>query len=376
MKKLHFSLGAIGLGLVLLLIISAVRSYRGPQQTSAKTATNDCPTTQTFTVLWSIYVGWMPWPYADESGILKKWACKYGIAINLKQADYVPSIEAYVAGDADGVLMTNMDALTFAGTAGVDSTAVILGDFSNGNDAVITRNNVGLCDLKGKNVNIVQYSVSHYLLARALQKQCAGTLQEKDLILTNTSDSDIAPVFIANQKQPAVVTWNPMVLEIISQVPDSKIVFDSSDIPYEILDIMFLRTNTVAKHPELARALTGAWFETLQLIQQASPEGQQALEAMAKRSGGTLDLYKKQLATTSFWVAPSDAVAVIRSEQIKNVMVDVAKFSFEHGLFGPNAKSPEAIGVSFPDGSIVGSTNNVKVRFTDQFMQEAADARH
>ena len=34
-----------------------------------------------FNVAWSIYVGWMPWDYADRSGILKKWADKYGIEI-------------------------------------------------------------------------------------------------------------------------------------------------------------------------------------------------------------------------------------------------------------------------------------------------------
>ena len=42
---------------------------------------------------WSIYVGWMPWDYAQQSGILKKWADKYGIKIELTQInDYVESI--------------------------------------------------------------------------------------------------------------------------------------------------------------------------------------------------------------------------------------------------------------------------------------------
>jgi hypothetical protein len=46
-----------------------------------------------FKVAWSIYVGWMPWPYADESGILRKWADKYGISIQLVQInDYVESL--------------------------------------------------------------------------------------------------------------------------------------------------------------------------------------------------------------------------------------------------------------------------------------------
>jgi NitT/TauT family transport system substrate-binding protein len=31
---------------------------------------------------WTIYAGWMPWPYAQQAGIVKKWADKYGVKIN------------------------------------------------------------------------------------------------------------------------------------------------------------------------------------------------------------------------------------------------------------------------------------------------------
>ncbi|MBI5135273.1 lipid kinase [Candidatus Uhrbacteria bacterium] len=339
---------------------------------NAQSSIGKCKTTQTFTVLWSIYAGWMPWPYAQESGILDTWGCKYGIKINLQQADYVPSIEAYVAGKADAVLMTNMDAMNFAGTGGIDSTAIIMGDYSNGNDAVITRDGLGLCDLKNKNINLVQYSVSHYLLARALETECTGQSAEKDLHIVNASDSDIGPVFVSNATQPAVVTWNPMLLTILSQVPEAKKVFDSSQIPYEILDIMFVRTDVVTAHPELARALTGAWYETLAIMKASSPEAERALKQMADRSGTSVDLYKQQLKTTNLWYTPKEAAEITRSQTIKDITPQVAEFSFKHGLYGPNAKSAEAVGVSFPDGSIFGDNNNVKIRYTDQFMQEAA----
>src|SRR5262245_43737197 len=66
-----------------------------------------------FKVAWSIYVGWMPWDYAKQSGILKKWADKYGIKIELTQInDYVESINQYTAGTFDACVMTNMDMLT------------------------------------------------------------------------------------------------------------------------------------------------------------------------------------------------------------------------------------------------------------------------
>ena len=58
----------------------------------------------------------MPWPYAAESGIVKKWADKYGITINVTQInDYVESINQYTAGKFDGVTVTNMDALDHPG---------------------------------------------------------------------------------------------------------------------------------------------------------------------------------------------------------------------------------------------------------------------
>lgn len=43
-----------------------------------------------FAIGWSIYAGWMPWPYAEQAGIVKKWGDKYGIAIKFVQVnDYI-----------------------------------------------------------------------------------------------------------------------------------------------------------------------------------------------------------------------------------------------------------------------------------------------
>ena len=106
----------------------------------------------TFNVAWSVYVGWMPWDYADRSGILKKWADKYGIKIKLTQInDYVESINQYTAGGFDACVMTNMDMLTIPAAGGVDSTALIVGDFSNGNDGVVLKGKgKRLSDIKGQ----------------------------------------------------------------------------------------------------------------------------------------------------------------------------------------------------------------------------------
>ncbi len=123
-----------------------------------------------FNIAWTIYVGWMPWPYAAQAGIVNKWANKYGITINVTQInDYVESINQYTAGKFDGVTMTNMDALTIPAAGGVDTTVLIVGYFSNGNDGIVLKKGKTLADIKGQKVNMVELSVSHYLLARALE---------------------------------------------------------------------------------------------------------------------------------------------------------------------------------------------------------------
>src|SRR5271155_1612134 len=216
-----------------------------------------------FNVAWSIYVGWMPWDFADQSGILKKWADKYGIKIKLTQInDYVESINQYTAGGFDACVMTNMDMLTIPAAGGLDSTALIAGDFSNGNDGVVLKGKgKTLADIKGQKVNLVELSVSHYLLVRALGSM---GLRERDIKVVNTSDADIVGAFAAPATS-AVVTWKPQ-LSAVLKLPNAQLVFDSSKIPGEIIDLMVVNTATLAAYPKFGKALIGAWYETIALM--------------------------------------------------------------------------------------------------------------
>ena len=198
-----------------------------------------------FKICWSIYVGWMPWGYLSDSGIMKKWADKYGINVEITRInDYVESINQYTAGGFDGCAMTNMDALSIPAGGGVDSTALIIGDFSNGNDAVILKDKTALADIAGQKVNLVELSVSHYLLARALD---TVKLAEKDITVVNTSDADMVAAY-GTSDVTSVVTWNPLVSEIVA-MPGAHKVFDSSQIPGEIIDMMVVNTATLKDNP-------------------------------------------------------------------------------------------------------------------------------
>src|ERR1043166_6398979 len=121
-----------------------------------------------FTVGWSIYAGWTPYYYLNKSGILRKWADKYNVAIKVQRFDYAPSLDAFVAKNIDACAMTNMEALDMPAASGVPTTSILIGDYSNGNDAVLVRNNLQLKDLAAKKMLLVEKTVSEYLFDRAM----------------------------------------------------------------------------------------------------------------------------------------------------------------------------------------------------------------
>jgi NitT/TauT family transport system substrate-binding protein len=326
-----------------------------------------------FKIAWSIYVGWMPWPYAAETGILKKWADKYGIQIQLTEVnDYVESINQYTAGAFDGVVLTNMDCLTIPSAGGVDTTAIILGDYSNGNDAVILKraneaDHPKLTDIAKRKVNLVELSVSQYLLARGLD---TVHLSERDVTLVNTSDADIVAAF-GTRDVGAVVTWNPQVGEVLKN-PLAEKVFDSSQIPGEIIDMMGVKTEVLKENPKLAMALTGAWYEVMATMAAADAASRAAHQQMATDSGTDIAGFDRQLTTTHLYFDPAGAAAFADSAELPKTMDLVRKFSFDHGLLGQGAPTMDAVGIQFPGGQILGDKGNVKLRFTDEFMKMAA----
>jgi NitT/TauT family transport system substrate-binding protein len=321
-----------------------------------------------FKLAWSIYVGWMPWQWAADNGIVKKWADKYGITIEVTQFnDYVESINQYTAGAFDGVTVTNMDALSIPAAGGVDTTAVIVGDFSNGNDAVILKDKAKLADIKGQKVNLVELSVSHYLLARALE---SIGLSERDITTVMTSDADMVAAYQTPQVT-TVVTWNPIVAEIVA-MPKAHKVFDSSQIPGEIMDLAVVNTTTLKDNPNFGKALAGIWYETMTIMTAGDAKAKAAHEAMGKASGTDLAGFDSQLKTTRMFYTAPDALAFVRSGEPKATMEKVRSFLFKHNLLGDGAKSADIVGIQFANGDVLGDKGNVKFRFTDTYMAAAA----
>jgi NitT/TauT family transport system substrate-binding protein len=330
-----------------------------------------------FTVGWSVYVGWDPYYYMAKSGILRKWADKYGINIKIQRFDYAASLDAFVAKNIDACAMTNMEALDMPAAAGVDTTAILLGDYSNGNDAVITRQNLALAQIPGKQVMLVEKTVSQYLFERAMTLNGLSS-QIKQVKYLNTSDSDIASAFISDSSKPVVVTWKPLVSQIM-KAKDVKMIFNSSQIPGEIMDLLVVRTEVLKRADgsgeKFAKAIAGAWYELMSQMTVAGPAGDKVLTGIAEASQDSLASYKEQLSTTKMFYTPQSAVQMTSSADIRKTMDLVRQFCFSHKLLGEKTISPDDVAIQFADGTPLGNPDRIRLRFNTAYMQLAAQGK-
>ncbi len=323
----------------------------------------------TFRLAWTIYAGWIPWDYVKTSGIMDKWADKYGINVEIVQInDYIESINQYTTGQFDGVVATSMDALSIPAASGVDTTALIVGDYSNGNDGIVSKDATSIKDLEGTKINLVQLSVSHYLLARALAK---NGMSEPDVNLVNTSDADIVAAYAGSDVR-TVVTWNPL-LSTVADMPGSHELFDSSQIPGHIKDLTLVNTETLKSHPELGKALVGAWYEMMGQLGADTEQGRKVRAYLGEASGTDRAGYEEQLDGMKMFWTPASAIEFISSDMAYEAMDSVRAFSFEKGLLGEGASSADFVGIEFPGGRILGDESNVNLRFDTTWMQMAAD---
>jgi NitT/TauT family transport system substrate-binding protein len=138
---------------------------------------------------------------------------------------------------------------------------------------------------------------------------------------------------------------------------------------------MVVNSKVLKANPNLGKALVGAWYETLALMQAKDAKGIAALTAMAKSSGTDLATFRSQLATTFMYWTPAASLAAYGSPDLiaKNDLV--RKFSFEKGLLGEGAKNVDAVGIEFPAGKTLGNPKAVSMRFDPTYVKLAAEGK-
>ena len=103
--------------------------------------------------------------------------------------------------------------------------------------------------------------------------------------------------------------------------------------------------------------------------------GVQVLASIAEGSGDTVSSYKEQLSTTKMFYQPESAAQFGKSPDMKQKMALVRQFCFDHGLLGKNISSVDDVAIRYPDGSVQGKPDRVRLQFDTAYMELAAQSK-
>ena len=107
-------------------------------------------------------------------------------------------MEAFAAGKVDAVMMTMGDALV-TGAPGARSIAILITDYSNGNDMIVAKKGIGsIKALKGKKIGLETGLVEHLMLTKALEK---NGLKITDVKLVNVPTHQTAQTLTSGQRR-------------------------------------------------------------------------------------------------------------------------------------------------------------------------------
>lgn len=273
----------------------------------------------------SIYVGWMPWMFAAEQGYLKAAGERNGVEIDLVRGDYVETINQFINGHVDAVVMTNIDALGALAESKMAADVILIGSFSKGNDAILVRS-VG-DELRGGTIGLVKNSVSEYLLNRYLESQ---NIAADQVNVVDVSDVDMAKTFsLAGENMRGVVTWNPIASAIRTNA-DAHLLADSAKFEREIADCLIVRRSVLQSHPEFARALLQAWFQVMADLEGGKRTA--TINRLAELSGSSTQDYIDQLGSTELIDNRDKAIAAFNDSELNSRMQRVSRFVAQQGL--------------------------------------------
>ncbi|MDQ6972507.1 MAG: ABC transporter substrate-binding protein [Mariprofundaceae bacterium] len=148
----------------------------------------------------------------------------------------------------------------------VDLSVILLLDESHGADAVVARPDInGLGGLRGSRIAAESSALGGYVLGRLLDK--AGlALHEIRFVPLELNAMESA---FAADKVDAVVCFEPVKSRLLAM--GGKVVFDSSQLPGEIVDVLAVRSEALRRHPKSFKLLAEKWFLALAYLK-ANPE--------------------------------------------------------------------------------------------------------
>jgi len=149
----------------------------------------------------------------------------------------------------DGMVIS-LDELFGLAADGFQPRIVLVVDVSHGADVVVGRSGMRtMRDLKGKSVAVESSALGAFVLSRAL---AVNGMQASDVNVVHLESNEQAAAFEKGQVDGAV-TFDPFRAQFLRA--GASPLFDSTQIPGEIVDLLALRASVVDKQPKAVAAL-------------------------------------------------------------------------------------------------------------------------
>jgi len=179
----------------------------------------------------------------------------------------------------DGMVIS-LDELFGLAADGFQPRIVVVVDVSHGADVVVGRRGMrSMRDLKGKSVAVESSALGAFVLSRAL---ALNGMQSSDVNVVHL-ESNEQPVAFEKGQVDGAVTFDPYRAQFLQA--GAKTLFDSTQIPGEIVDLLAVRDTAIEKHPEQVRALLAGWFAALDHLQNDPKDAARRMGARQQITG-------------------------------------------------------------------------------------------
>ncbi len=154
-----------------------------------------------------------------------------------------------------------------------------------------------------------------------------------------------------NPEVQSIMVWNPFVMQTLRSKSDSKLIFDSSEIPEEIIDMVVVGKDVLAREGgrNFALAVIDIYYTMNKRLADAKTADETLIAIGAKFSSLNLEDMKKVVTQTRFYKNADEALSLLESSKFQNeTMPAVAKFCVEHKI----VERQPTIGFAKADSSI------------------------
>src|SRR4249920_841646 len=163
----------------------------------------------------------------------------------------------------DGMVIS-LDELFVLAVDGLQPKVVVVVDVSHGADVVVGGSGMrAMQDLRGKRVAVESKALGAFVLSRAL---ALNGMQASDVSIVHLESNEHPAAFEQGQVDGAV-TFDPYRTQLLGA--GAHTLFDSSQIPGEIVDLLAVRASVLEKNPQAVHTLLTSWFKALDYLERA-----------------------------------------------------------------------------------------------------------